>query len=464
MPDSSRPPSATHSAPSTTDREFDRYVSSLASPGRDLDRRMLPANSAVVCHPQFPEEFREDNPENRRRFVDLGFAWSDEARQRVWFADAARLKGSASFQFAVENRRAFVNGVDENLQGAKGAPFPYPKVPLLPFLVPWQPRIRRVTMADLTDRLVCALIECSGSPKRTRPNRLKRTQPQNAPDWPRGWRQDLKCINSLRVYRVTGMRAEVHVVSAYVGSFRLSPEGAQVVNPRDGLETVIRIYEDWLQRNGGPVKGTFFTIATALPEPLERMERTTDRYQVIGTFRSRAGGWETCFGTKLSPRRYLNDFLERLQPVTRSARVARIREFIDDRFSSPLAAQLDNLRVHHLARKINEPRRFIEEAFVELQDSKEYAVVAPKHGDWEIRPRGLPGEHTSRTRCQLESPWWFRFSVSVLIPSIVLATFLLRGYFVHGTFDSKAAAVGLPLCIAAAWISSWIKSFEKKRD
>lgn len=417
----------------------ERYCLVLAAAARDLEGRRWPAGTAVLANPVQPEEFLVDTPGHRSRFADSGFAWSDGCRQRLLDEALDRLAGSASFAAAVQVREGYLAALHANLTSAVGAPFPYAKVPLRAFVLPWHPRVRRVGVANLDRQLVEVLAE--------------RTLPE-------GWRhservrQMLGEVTACRLYELRGLCATTHVLVAFTVTF--DPDACAVIGTPTPLELAQRALGDDHELDPPSLWCAIGSVGDVPPAevPQARVAYATPDAR---------GGWSTVAAAAPWPRGYIQSFAQRLLPVTREERTAQVKAVVDRHFASGMVRQVDNVRVRDVLHELpGMDRASVREAMVELQ-AADYAVRRGAEGEFEIRPRHLPGDRVlapTHVRCGWAR--WQRVALSMLPPTILLVSFTFRDWWIRGVFQWTWFLLALPICIVTAWIVNWVEGIPRR--
>jgi hypothetical protein len=102
------------------------FVRVLEHEARDIEQKLLRAGAAVLCHPLAPEEFLEDTPANRSKFIALDCAWTEKARQRIWFPEISGLSPGLLEQIdRIRSAKGkFFSAVQDNVVTSAGSPFP----------------------------------------------------------------------------------------------------------------------------------------------------------------------------------------------------------------------------------------------------------------------------------------------------------------------------------------------------
>lgn len=435
-------------SPSSTRPTFpERYCRLLQAPARDVEGRRWPSGTAVLANPVRPGEFLIDTDEHRQRFRESCFAWSQAGRERAADADLERLTHTPDFQAARETRQAFADALHVNLKAATGTPFPYERIPLRAFLMPWHPRTRRFKVSELDDRLAQVIGQ------RTFPVDLRCSSLAQ---------ELLQELTTCRVYELSALGRKVHVVVAFTVTFSSDGQELQVTATDSPLDLVKRAYDSWVAakpRRRDSTTTVYYSIGSIgdLPPPEVPQQR------VVYSTPAQNGGWTTVTASTHRPWPHVTDFLRRLSPITREERIAAVKDVVDRHFAATIAHQADSVRVRDvLYEQPNLDRRSVQDAMVELQAS-DYAVRRGADRELEVRPRHLLGDRIlPPTHVRLSTPVSLRLGVSMIPPTILLASVMLRDYLAKGIFEWMWFFIGIPVSIAAAWIVGWIEILRQR--
>lgn len=351
------------------------FVRPLEHEARDLEQKLLPAGTAVLCHPLAPAEFLEDTPANRSRFLALDCAWTEKLRQRLWFPPTAGLYPGLIEQIdrARSAKGQFLAALQENVAASLGSPVPEVRaskwINLLPY--EWEPKIKSAEqVADLTDRFFAAVRPQSG------------VRADLA--WPPQWEALVKGLNTVLVYEVAGFRSRMYVVLAFVTRLRIQRQTEPQLVPLDQAhaDTVLQVYRQWLaEKAGSRPDFAFFSLGAAGALPANLAGVAAADYWLTLSGQTDGGQWDVRTPPPFSYRRALRDFLDRLKPETRDARVHRLKECVDG-----LLIEGGNVTVDRVKRDSGYRRSTVRDAFFELQKrAPESYRVWTKDGQLAIR-------------------------------------------------------------------------------
>ncbi|MGO9202845.1 MAG: hypothetical protein ACLQM8_20180 [Limisphaerales bacterium] len=332
------------------------FLRVLRQEGRDREGRLLAAGTAVLGHPSEPEVFCEDTPARRKEFLDLDCAWSEPARQGIWFPKPAALPAelNARFDELRSFKRAYLAAIEENLASSRGRPFPFVRVPKWFHALPyeWEPKVKRIEPgAGLTDGFFEIARKQSGA--------------RSDLNWPAEWVAQFKELNAVKVYSLSGFASEAYVVAAFVTRFHFQRQGMPEALPLDQawFAALEEAYNRWMaaQANGRP-NFTFFAIGTggAPAGPMENV--TAGGHWAVVAWPGPDGRWTSPELEKFPRRLSLRDFLERLLPETQEQRLCRIKECVDG-----LLIEGGNVTVERVKRETGYRRSAVREAFFQLQ-------------------------------------------------------------------------------------------------
>lgn len=363
------------------------FVRVLDREARDLEHKLLRAGAAVLCHPLAPDDFLENTPANRARFLALDCAWTEKLRQRIWFPEMAGLsQGLLEHMDRVRSAKSkFFAAIQANMAGSLRSPFPQVRAAgwlnLLPY--EWEPKIKQAAqVADLTDRYFAAVRASSGA--------------RADLAWPPEWESLAKGLNPVRVYEVAGFRSRVHVVAGFVARFGIQRQAEPQILPLDqaSVDAVQEVYRQWLaeQAGSGP-DFAFFTLGAsgALPANLAGLAAADHWLTLAGL--PDAGQWELRLPPPFSYRPSLRDFLDRMKPESRDQRLSRVKDCVDG-----LLIEGGNVTVDRVKRDSGYRRSSVREAFFDLQKrAPESYRVWTKDGQLAIRKTraGEPIKFTS---------------------------------------------------------------------
>jgi len=412
------------------EKEFTRV---LERPERDLEGRMLPAGTRVLFNPAAPSEFFKDTPQNRRRFLELGLAWTQETWERVWFLPPSEFSEAAlrHLEAIRSARQAFVAALDENLRSLLGRPFPqvrgHPARNLLPLETGI--RIRAVEkVADLSEHFCRALRDLSDTPR----NR----------QWPPEYIELARSLNEMSVYCLRGWGKELHVVVTFASI--VQPE--KKAEPRwDGLgpaaaDALREVYERWRagERHRKPAC-VVFAVASLEKPRCEGLCSAGGKQWWVLSYRGDGGRWES-----LMPRAYgesaaFAGLLEVLRPETFRERVARVKRLVDE-----AAAEGGNVTVERIAERVGYRPETVREAFLALQDSNTspYRLYRTSGGRVAIRLAD-PGEKVRLTAASFRPGFLARHALQLCGTAVGVGAWALRDALRISGVVGFAAFVGL---------------------
>ena len=357
------------------------YVRVLEREGRDLEQKLLRAGTAVLCAPEAREEFFEDNPGNRAKFLALDCAWTEPARQRVWFPAIASLSPAlvAQLDRIRSARVSFFAAIQENVLASLGTPFPEVHAPRWIHLLPyeWEPKIKGARqIADLTGRFFEAARKQSGA--------------RADLAWPAEWEGLVEALNPVLVYQVEGFGSRAHVVVALATRFRLRRQAEPQIVPVDQayVDAVQTVYREWRAEKREHADFAFFTVGTAGPLADNLAGLAAADHWVTLSCQLDSKEWEMRLPPASGYRPCLRDFLDRLKPESRNERIDRIETCVKEVF-----VEGGNATVERVKRASGYRRSNVREAFFELQKrSADVYRVWTKDGQLAIRkaPQGEP--------------------------------------------------------------------------
>ena len=376
------------------------YRRTLDADGRDVDSKLVPKGTSVLCHPLAPAVFKEDTAENGVEFRRRDCTWTDDLRRQVWFPAAAGLPAECrkSLDAARAAREAFAANLRENMLSAVGAALPEINLPLWFVLVPWEARIRSVReAADLTAEWVAAWQGKSGAP----------------PDlaWPAEWTDLAVGLNQVKVYAMAGMRAEVHVV-ALLRPHPGRPPALEAPGP-EVAEGVRTAYEQWLASTGRSRPAfVYFTLGAARPWSKELQGCAAGDHWMVYSHSPNGQAWETRRPPRFADRRSLADFTDRLAPETRQQRISRIKDVVDDL----LDTQDGNVHLELVKKRTGYRRTAIRDAFAAMQERGGYRVYRTRDKVLAIdRNVALPRANIPMPGSMVRTVW------QVAIASVIMA-------------------------------------------
>lgn len=416
--------------------QLDEFRRVLESEARDVDGRLLRAGTTVLCHPDAPDEIRDDNPENRRQFERLSFAWTDETRLNLVFPKLADC--TATFRTELESatvaRRRFATAIDENLRSSVGELFPDVRLPFWFKLLPVNPLIRRVDDFSLTSQLIGDLKHDSGIDV-------------NA-EWPSEWTDRLAQINKVSVYTVSCLGARLHVLVAFLGNIRFdSRSGPSIEIPsQSAVETAYRHYRESVTSSKLTAPNvTFATVASPKEWPEDVVQRVGDTWSILS---SPIGDekWTAHSITGVSGSRSVTGFLTRLRPETREQRTERVRIEID----RLLESGLDRADVGRIKKALSYERTDIEDAFFALRKTGDFRLFWHKTDGRQIlaidRRIDLPAPKVRRRQIRRRL-WLVQIATMIVVQLIWIALKIAVMTLVGGEpfhwFDLLAGYAGL---------------------
>ncbi|MEW6078710.1 MAG: C1 family peptidase [Thermodesulfobacteriota bacterium] len=367
--------------------EWREFVRVLEREGRDLDRRLLKPGTRVLYHPRQPDVLREDTPENRQEFLRLNRAWTPELRASLWFPARAdwpdRFVGDLARKQSASQK--FFAAIEENLKTAVGAAFPDINLPTAASLLPWQSHIRRFTQeSDLTDGLRHALLAQTGCPPDMKP--------------PREWMAALSAVNSLRIYRIKSIPADIRIVAAFITPVKLQPDQPPSFARPDAA--TIQAVRDLVARQADTAAGrkpvySFFTLGSALPWPEDIKGMAAGDHCILLSCFNNDDLWQTTTPPFFATRVSFRNFLDRMAPLTWQERVSTVKTVVDRRIADGYEA---NITVEKIAGETHYRKTTVRDAFLAMQEVSRdtYLVEQLKGGAIAIRRR-RPGDQSKLT-------------------------------------------------------------------
>ncbi|MGC9217456.1 hypothetical protein [Acidithiobacillus sp.] len=431
--------------------DISRYLRTLAVPTRDTSGKLLRAGTRVLFNPAAPDEVREDNAGNRAAFMQGNLAWSRQTLRKAWFGSGASPPAETVEAFAHfhEQKLQFTSNLDVNLshatEGVLGHAFPSPHPPTWAWLLPWEPKVRRVDpMISLAELLWHALRQAAGVPRDL--------------NWPADWERLAAGSNDMRVYQLSTFKRTIHVVVAFITPATVSAPGALRTAPATGehIETVLGIYDQWL-RDAGRVEPefTYFSIASGGRWPKENSGFASANRLAILVSPGQSGGWTCRIPPRYGDRRSIRDFMDALMPETRKQRASRIMDFLQTmrHYEGTISVKkvkddLPSTCTRLVGDKPHPDYRDgqILRAFADIQSQGEYLAYKTRDGQYAIRRRDNPAtgllhgdasETTLAWRPHVARQVCIDLTV-VVVPQ--LANLLLYS-FGHGTGGSTCMAV-----------------------
>jgi hypothetical protein len=447
-----------------SDLDTQGFTRTLDQDGRDVEGRLLPANTPVLCHPSVPGEFMEDTLANRTKFLALDCAWSQTTRQKLWFPPVNELEKDLRRRIDVirSTREKFTSAIDESVVTSVGMPFPQMHIPALYNLIPyeWEPSIKHTqTAADLTGPFFNALKKHSGV--------------RQDLEWPKEWTELLAELNLVRVYSVSGFLAHAYVVMAFVTGITFQRQGQpKIVPPDQALINAVReIFKQWLaeQKLAKP-EFTFYSVGASDPvgENVEGSVSGEDWLTVSHLLPD--GKWLTKVPPPFSYRLALRDFLDQLEPETRQQRVVRIKACVDELFIEGGNVTVDRVKretayrrsvVRHKDEK-GYRRSVIREAFFELQKQAPdtYRLFWTKDGQLGIR-QAQRGEPIRVASVSFSRTWIRRHALRII------ATFVSAGVGIVATvyreYLGLSGFVGLLMAVPVLYAGGCLQAAINRR-
>lgn len=339
------------------DGEFAGYVRRLSEPARDLDDRLLPKESAVLCNPLAPEKFYKDTPENRQAFKRRNFTWTDNVRQDVWFKDTKSFSSELNKRLEAIRvvRKRFVTAVHENILSSKGSPFPYLRLPFWVNLIPWNKELRITAAkeeADLTESLLQIIKEQSGTP--------------SGLEWPEEWAALLRGLNDLKVYAVQRGSKRIHVLSAFITKLSVGSQAEPRIDAPDqtALDAVHSLYTKWNTSNGKHRPLFCFITVGSIECPNDKVSaQAAGDHWLMFSYPIETGRWNTILPKRFGDRLATRDFMDRLKPETQLERVSRVKDCVDE-----MILDGGNITVEKVKERTGYRKSTIRQAFLTIQE------------------------------------------------------------------------------------------------
>jgi hypothetical protein len=418
--------------------------------GRDREGRLLPAGTAVLGHPSEPAVFCEDTPARRKEFLDLDCAWSEPARQAIWFPKTADLPAGLRTRFDKLRslERKYLAAIEENLVSSRHSPFPFVRVPRWFYALPyeWEPKVKRIQpRADLTDEFFEIARKQSGTPPGL--------------DWPAEWMTQFKELNPVKVYSLSGFASEAHVVAAFLTPFHFQRPASPEVPPlaQAWVAAVEDTYNRWLaEYPGAHPNFTFFAIGTGGDVAGHLENVTSGDHWLVLSWPAPDGKWTSPELEKFPRRLALRDFLERLLPETREERLCRIKECVDGLF-----IEGGNVTLERVKRETGYRRSVARDAFFQLQKTAPDLYRLWKKDDQLAIRKAGKGEPVKITSASFGRKFIRRHFLQILGVALASALGLLAGWLV--TQLGLTGYVGFMLGLLIAYVGSCIQNHINRR-
>jgi C1A family cysteine protease len=433
--------------------EWRDFVRTLEKDGRDLDGRLLKRGTKVLANPGQPEAFREDSPQSRQEFLRFHRAWTLEYRSHVWFPakpdwPADFLRESAHVKAA---RQSFLGAIEENLKTSVGTPFPDINLPSLASLLPWQPRIRRfIEEADLTADILPILLRATGHP------------PDVAP--PREWEDAFVSMNTVRLYRLRSLTADILVVAAFVSPLSIRPGQPPVFAPpsADALQAVRdRVAQRLAAAPQRRPVYTFYSVASAAAWPEGMKGIAAGDHCILLSHRTASGDWHTLSSPFFATRTSFRNFLERIYPVTRQERVSRIKATVDALLAEGYQA---NITVEKIAKQTGYRQTTVQDAFVTMQQVSpdKYRVQRPDRQQVAIRPC-RPGEPVKITAASFQKGFLRRHFLLLVSAAVGVSGWLARDWLVKNGFVTSEDLWSIVILISLVYVTGLLQTQINRR-
>jgi hypothetical protein len=342
------------------DSDYAGYIRKLSNPERDIEFKLLPVDTCVLCNKTLsPGEFKEDTPCNRQKFRELGFGWTEKTRQQVFFTSPTSF--SIALKTQIEQAKAakeqFSSAIHANMSAVKGRPFPQPNVTFYYHLIPfeWEPKIQDAKeVANLTPLFIEHLKQQSGSP--------------DGLPWPDDLNDVIMAMNDVRVYCLQRSATAIHIVAAFVTSmiFEKGKEPTLKAPDYSSIDAIQRVYTDWQTSSKDVNKPVFvfFTVGSALELSEEMLPISKGNQWIILSYPKKDWNWETRVPRRVGDRLSIRYFVDDLKPEIGPQRASKIRESVDN-----LIAEFDgSITVGLVAKKTGYRQSLVSDAFYTLQE------------------------------------------------------------------------------------------------
>lgn len=460
---------STRSSNNVTEDFESLYVAILDKKQRSIEAQGLEPGDVIIRNPDFPSEIMPDSPAMREEFRRRLHIWTDESRATAWFPP----KELWSEQFKVHlaacqaKRQAFCAAIAANAQSLEGKRMPSPRLPLFVRAIGLNIYADNVELqADLTDQL------CEAIHRETIPEMVSATD---------DWVELAASLNNLTVYRIKTKfigRPTIDIVCGFVSPMTHSgTEDSRFVEAQSiWIDTVRKLYENW-QATDERADFTCFSIGTpirwhedckavedrnayvAISQPnYDNFDQPAEALVEADLLRLASDPihgdrpiWKTELPAESAESGDVRALLDRMQPETRSERIARIQRAIDQLLDN--RSYEGTVHIDLLVEKTGYRRQQVLDAMNQLQQSDEYKCILWKHS----KPARIIIVRSNDPRFTQEEtiskiytdPQWRRVATGHFLTLAGAAASVVGAQLVvwqaTGSFSLSALLIGIPV-------------------
>ncbi|MFW6229791.1 MAG: hypothetical protein ACOC4L_02280, partial [Halanaerobium sp.] len=281
--------------------------------GKAQNGRKLAQGTSVLFNPVQPEAIKEDNRENRRKFIEKNFTWTEQAQKKILFQKISPDVKKKIRQ--IKSRKdEFYQSIDINMEDAIGSILPHFRAPLWSYLtsLTLQPKIKKIKKSnDLAKNIFPEIKKDSNS-------------------WHDRFEDILHKINQIKIISLYSRFKRIDVVVAFITQFNISDEGISFSSINEELlEKIWDIYNTWKNKNDKKDTACFLSlgsITNSEEKPNLRPANYNNKWINIILYNLVSEKWDINTPDYYGHREAVLEFSDRLKIETFEERRTKIRQ------------------------------------------------------------------------------------------------------------------------------------------
>ncbi|MCY2927902.1 MAG: hypothetical protein NTV86_00120 [Planctomycetota bacterium] len=417
---------------------------------------LLPAQTRVLYNQEAPGTFLENTAANREEFGKKGFAWTQSALASILLPSPPPESLKQALATARSIRSRFYAAVSRNLQDARRSPFPDLGAPLWLSLLPWVPKISRVSeIGDLSEAASQMVRRAYGLPEGI--------------EVPQEWLDVAAGTNLVKVYELSTRGAMVHVVVAFLTQPTVRRGQDPAIGPvsQETVDALYAEYVRWRGEAGHPMPAyTYLAMASARPWPEGvRSARGGDHLTVLSGFAPREDEWELRMPEQTTLHSAMRVFLDRLRPETRDDRARKLKAIIDDELYSG-----NPVHLKWLYEKMNGTycRESIQTTMFDLQETGDYQLYRTNRGLLAIANLAITPPEKVRgpgvTAGTLKARGLTRYLLIMLTPTVGVFLWTIRDWILGKTFNFWMVLILLVFAYLGEILDRFLQRYAESKE
>lgn len=413
-----------------------KLTSEASKDRREFDTgKTLKLGSTVICHPKYPDVFKEYNESNWRRFEKRGYFWdSHNLTEELKFGDRDSLDSNIG---ACSN---FTDSISNNVSNIVGMEVPYALRSLWQKVFLLNPRFR--SYHELVDL------------KKSFLGKVYSNMNLSAGELPSSVQRSFEQSTAFKVYRIKSSGVKLDVIGVYhTPKIRQGEVLTSVPLVRAHIEQIKEQYDEYL-RKADAEKPDFVLLTIGTAEKVSGsldLVKSADSLIVVSEPSDEMWTTHTPRGFEDCPS--MRQLISLAQPITREEILSQVKAVVDDEL---LLMGHGGVKLSSVARKTGLRKSQVRDAFLTLQKNDDYGLYRRSAGDKELSIAKAVNvkERNAVKASDFRKSWWGRNFATVVLPTLsALAGILIMFLTEERLAAIIAFAATVPLTYVGALIS-----------